>query len=82
MTVHRDAVTADRGVSQSPTARLARPAELGAAKLAVDQATALCRPSAPISKSCSRRAKDLIGLLTLAVTFLGAFGKAYADTVL
>ncbi|OBI64208.1 hypothetical protein A5706_15660 [Mycobacterium sp. E796] len=52
------------------------------AKLAFDQASALLAAQRTDLKELQSKAKDLIGLLTLATTFLSAFGKAYADTVL
>ncbi len=52
------------------------------AKMAFDQALALLGAQRTDLKELQSKAKDLIGLLTLAATFLGAFGKAYTDTVL
>jgi hypothetical protein len=59
----------------------AQAAELEA-KLAFDQASALLAAQRTDLKELQSKAKDLIGLLTLATTFLSAFGNAYADTVL
>lgn len=52
------------------------------AKLAFDQGLALLGAQRTDLKDMQSKAKDLIGLLTLSVTFLGAFGKAYADGIL
>lgn len=52
------------------------------AQLAFNQAGALLAAQRTDLKELQSKAKDLIGLLTLAATFLGAFGKANADTVL
>ena len=64
-----------------PTAESTQAAELEA-KLAFDQANALLAAQRNDLQGLQSKAKDLIGLLTLAATFLGAFGKANADTVL
>jgi hypothetical protein len=77
VTVHRDTVTAGASTPALVPDGSGEAAKLEA-KLAFDQAAA----QRTDLKELQSKAKDLIGLLTLAVTFLGAFGKAYADSVL
>jgi uncharacterized membrane protein YbjE (DUF340 family) len=81
VTVHHDTVTTDHAVAVPAPDGSAQAAELEA-KLAFDQAGALLAAQRTDLKELQAKAKDLIGLLTLAVTFLSAFGKAYADAVL
>jgi len=52
------------------------------AHMAYDQAFALLSEQRTSLQGIQSKAKDLIGLLTLAATFLGAFGHANADAVL
>ena len=52
------------------------------AKLAFDQALASLEGQRQNLFSYQGRAKDVISLLTLAATFLGAFGKANVDGIL
>jgi hypothetical protein len=81
VTVHRDTVTAGASTPALVPDGSGEAAKLEA-KLAFDQAAALLAAQRTDLKELQSKAKDLIGLLTLAVTFLGAFGKAYADSVL
>jgi hypothetical protein len=88
VTTHPDTVgTATAVANGAPAPEPAVPAGVAAAleleaKLAFDQASALLVAQRTDLKELQSKAKDLIGLLTLAVTFLGAFGKANADMVL
>ncbi|SUA14148.1 Uncharacterised protein [Mycolicibacterium aichiense] len=50
--------------------------------MALDQAFAELDGQHTELAGLQSKAKDIIGLLTLAATFLGAFGKAYSDSVL
>ncbi len=52
------------------------------AKMAYDQAFAILAAQRTDLQQMQSKAKDLIGLLTLAATFLGAFGHANAGAVL
>lgn len=75
-----DSIASDQSAPPAPNGS-AEAIEMEA-QLAFDQAGALLAAQRTDLKELQSKAKDLIGLLTLAATFLGAFGKANADTVL